>query len=52
MENYKLENNPMVVRRSDILKASLKDFKLPTVSWEQVAQDRAEWPGPIRRGAG
>ena len=44
----------MVVRRSDTkdtLKASLKDFKIPTESWEQIAQDRAKWRGLIRRGA-
>ena len=27
----------------DILKASLKDFNIPTESWEQIAQDRAKW---------
>ena len=26
----------------DTLKASLKDFNIPTESWEQIAQDRAE----------
>ena len=42
----------MVVRRSkDTLKASLKDFYIPTESWEQIAQDRAKWRGLIRRGA-
>ena len=59
MENYKLENAPMVVRRSDTrkplketLKASLKDFNIPTESWEQIAQDRTKWRGLIRSGAG
>ena len=33
------------------LKASLKDFNIPTESWEQIAQDRAKWRGLIRRGA-
>ena len=55
MENYKLENAPMVVRRSDkkdTLKISLKDFNIPTESWEQIAQDRTKWRGLIRKGAG
>ena len=34
----------------DTLKASLKDFNIPTESWEQIAQDRAKWRGLIRRG--
>ena len=38
-------------RYKDTLKASLKDFNIPTESWEQIAQDRAKWRGPIRRGA-
>ena len=38
-------------RYKDTLKASLKDFKLSTESWEQIAQDRAKWWGLIRRGA-
>ena len=38
-------------RYKDTLKASLKDFNLPTESWEQIAQDRAKWGGLIRRGA-
>ena len=29
-------------------KASLKDFNIPTESWEQIAQDRAKWRGLIR----
>ena len=36
----------------DTLKASLKDFIIPTESWEQIAQDRTKWRGLIRRGAG
>ena len=52
MENYKWENAFMVVRRSDTRKASLKDFNIPTKSWEQIAQDRAKWRGLIRRDAG
>ena len=38
-------------RYKDILKASFKDFNIPTESWEQIAQDRAKWWGLIRRGA-
>ena len=34
------------------LKASLKDFGIPTESWEQIAQDRTKWRGLIRREAG
>ena len=33
------------------LKASLKDFNIPTESWVQIAQDRAKWRGLIRKGA-
>ena len=36
-------------RYKDTLKASLKDFNIPTESWEQ---DRTKWRGLIRRGAG
>ena len=39
-------------RYKDTLKASLKDFNIPTESWEQIAQDRTKWGGLIRRGAG
>ena len=38
-------------RYKDTLKASLKDFNIPTESSEQIAQDRAQWRGLIRRGA-
>ena len=38
-------------RYKDTLKASLKDFNIPTESWKQIAQDRAKWRGLIRRGA-
>ena len=30
-------------RYKDTLKASLKDFNIPTESWEQAAQDRTKW---------
>ena len=39
-------------RYKDTLKVSLKDFNIPTESWEQIAQDRRKWRGLIRRGAG
>ena len=35
----------------DTLKASLKDFNIPTESWEQIAQDQVKWRGLIRKGA-
>ena len=38
-------------RYKDTPKASLKDFNIPTESWEQIAQDRAQWRGLIRRGS-
>ena len=34
------------------LKASFKDFNIPTESWEQIAHDRTKGRGLIRRGAG
>ena len=42
-------------RYKDTLKASLKDFNIPTESWEQIAQDRRphkKGRGLIKRGAG
>ena len=39
-------------RYKDTLKASLKDFNVPTESWEQIAQDRTKWRCLIKRGAG
>ena len=36
----------------DTLKASHKDFNIPTESWEQIAQDRTKWRSLIRRGGG
>ena len=38
-------------RYKDTIKASLKDFNIPTESWEQIAQDRTKWRGLIKRGA-
>ena len=37
-------------RYKDILKASLKDFDIPTGSWEQTAQERSKWRGLINKG--
>ena len=39
-------------RYKDTLKASLKDFNIPTESWEQIAKDRTKWRGLRRRGTG
>ena len=38
-------------RYKDTLKASLKDFNIPTESWEQAAQDRTKWHCLINKGA-
>ena len=38
-------------RYKDALKASLKDFNIPTESWEQAAQDRTKWRCLINKGA-
>ena len=54
MENYQLENAPMVVRISDArtpLKPPLKTSSYQQVG-EQIEQDRTKWRGIIRRGAG
>ena len=34
-------------RYKDTLKASLKDFNIPTESWEQAAQDRTKWRSKV-----
>ena len=39
-------------RYKETLKASIKDFNIPTESWEQIAQDGIKWRGLLRRGAG
>ena len=39
-------------RYKDTLKASLKDFNIPTESWEQIAQNRTKWRDLIERRAG
>ena len=44
IENYKLENTSRGGQKKqykDTLKASFKDFNIPTESWEQIAQDQA-----------
>ena len=38
-------------RYKETLKASLKDFNIPTESWEQAAQDRTKWRCLINKGA-
>ena len=38
-------------RCKDTLKASHKDFNIPTESWEQAAQDRTKWRCLINKGA-
>ena len=38
-------------RYKDTLKASLKDFNIPTESWEQAAQDRTKWRCLINKSA-
>ena len=48
----KRSHNGQKKRYKDTLKAFLKDFNIPTESWEQIAQNRAKWLGLIRRGAG
>ena len=52
MENSKKESAHKVWKRyKDTLKASLKDFNIPTASWEQAAQDRTKWRCLINKGA-
>ena len=38
-------------RYKDTLKASLKDFNIPTESWEKAAQVRTNWRCLINKGA-
>ena len=38
-------------RYKDTLKALLRDFNIPTDSWEQAAQDRTKWRCLINKGA-
>ena len=48
----KRSNGGQKKRCKNTLKASLKDFNIPTESWEQIAQDLTKWRGLIKRGAG
>ena len=41
MENFRKESTIKAAKRT--LKASLKDFNIPTESWEQAAYDRTKW---------
>ena len=51
LEMSKRSHGGQKKRYKDTLKASLKDFNIPTESWKQIAQNRAKWRGLIRRGA-
>ena len=54
MENFKKESAYKVEKKQrykDTFKASLKDFNIPTESWEQAAQDRTKWRCLINKGA-
>ena len=51
LEMGKRSHGGLKKRYKDTLIASLKDFNIPTESWEQIAQDRAKWRGHIRRRA-
>ena len=44
MENFRKNSALQVAKKcyKDTLKASLKDFSIPTYSWEQTAQDRTK----------
>ena len=48
----KLSHDGQKKRYKDTLKASLKDFNIPTESWKQIAQYRTKWRGLIKRGVG
>ena len=52
LQTRKRSHGDQKKRYKDTRKASLKDFNVPTESWEQIAQDRTKWRGLIRRGAG
>ena len=45
----KRSNGGQKKRYKDTLKASLKDFNIPTESWEQISQDRTKWRGLIKK---
>ena len=50
LEMGKCSHGGQKMRYKDTLKASLKDFNIPTESWKRIAQDRAKWQILIRRG--
>ena len=51
LQEGKLSQDGQKKRYKDTLKASLKDFSIPTESWEQAAQDRTKWRCLINKGA-
>ena len=51
MQEGKRSQGGQKKRYKDTLKASLKDFNIPTASWEQAAQDRTKWRCLINKGA-
>ena len=51
METGRRSHGGQKKRYKDTLKASLKNFNIPTESLEQITQDRAKWRRLIRRGA-
>ena len=51
LEMGKCSHGGQKKRYKDTLKASLRDFNIPTESWEQIVQDQAKWQGLIRSGA-
>ena len=48
----KLSYGGQTKRYKDTVNASLKDFNIPTESWEYIVQDRAKMRGFMRRGTG
>ena len=46
-----MTSTPIEVEVEDTLKVSLKDFNIPTESWEQAAEDRTKWRCLINKGA-
>ena len=51
LQEGKRSQGDQMKRYKDTLKASLKDFNIPTESWEQAAQDRTKWHCLINKGA-
>ena len=50
LQEEKCSQGSQKKRYKDTLKASLKDFNIPTVSWEQAGQDRTKWRCLINKG--